>query len=89
MSFLIDHYPAEITLMVRVKFYQVVHSREVLRIENEDLLTSIDSHFHDVRVGNEWRTYFSCDRPRLSLVKYLPRKEKIGFCLKMGQGYAI
>ena len=85
--FLIDHYPAEIS---DEGSNQVLSSGsftgKVLRIENEDLLASIDSHFHDVREGNDIEDLILvADRPRLSLVKYLPKEGgNIGFLFENG-----
>ena len=50
---IIDHFPAEVS---DEDSNQVLSAGsftgKVLRIQNEDLLTSIDSHFHDDREGN-------------------------------------
>ena len=87
VPFLIDHYPAE---MSDEGSNQVLSAGsftgKVLRIENEDLLTSIDSHFHDVREGNDIEdVILVADRPRLSLVKYLPKEGgNIGFLFENG-----
>ena len=87
VPFLIDHYPAE---MSDEGLNQVLSAGsftgKVLRIENEDLLASIDSHFHDVREGNDIEdVILVADRPRLSLVKYLPKEGgNIGFLFENG-----
>jgi hypothetical protein len=87
VPFLIDHYPAEIS---DEESNQVLSAGsftgKVLRIENENLFTSIDSHFHDVRVGNEIEdVILVADRPRLSLVKYLPKvRGAVGFLFENG-----
>ena len=87
MPFLIDHYPAEI---IEGASSQVVSpgsfKGKVLRIETEDILTSIDSHFHDILVGREIENVIIvADRPRLSLVEYLPKEGKdIGFLFENG-----
>ena len=85
--FLIDHYPAEMTNERTNKVLSAgSFTGKVLRIENEDLLKSIDTHFHDVRVGNEIQNVILvAERPRLSLVKYLPTEGRdIGFLFENG-----
>ena len=49
-------------------------------------MTSIDSHFHDILVGREIENVIIvADRPRLSLVEYLPKEGKdIGFLFENG-----
>ena len=85
--FLIDHYPAVVS---DEDSNQVLSAGsftgKVLRIQNEDLLTSIDSHFHDDREGNNIQdVIIVADRPRLSLVKYLPNEGgNIGFLFENG-----
>jgi len=85
--FLIDHYPSEIN----EEFSDQVlspgsFSGEVMRIENDDVLDSIESHFHDVHFANELvGVVLVAERPRLSLVKYLPEKKGgVGFLFERG-----
>ena len=85
--FLIDHFRAEVS---DEDSNQVLSAGsftgKVLRIQNEDLLTSIDSHFHDDREGNNIEgVIIVADRPRLSLIKYLPNEGgNIGFLFENG-----
>lgn len=85
--FLIDHYPAEMSDEGSNRVLSAgSFSGKVLRIENGDLLSSIDSHFHDFREGNDIQdVILVADRPRLSLVKYLPKEGgNIGFLFENG-----
>ena len=85
--FLIDHYPAEISGEGSNQVLSAgSFTGKVLRIEDEDLSTSIDSHFHDILQGNDiGDVILVADRPRLSLVKYLPNEEgNIGFLFESG-----
>ena len=85
--FLIDHYPAEMSDQGSNRVLSAgSFSGKVLRVENEDLLSSIDSHFHDVREGNDIQgIILVADRPRLSLIKYLPKEgSNIGFLFENG-----
>jgi hypothetical protein len=71
--FLIDHYPSE---MQGADSDRVLSpgsfTGKIMRIEKDDVVDSIDSHFHDVRLGNELvDIVLVADRPRLSLVKHL------------------
>lgn len=85
--FLIDHYPAEISDNGSNEILSAgSFSGKVLRIQKENLLESIDSHFYDLREGNNIQdVIIVADRPRLSLVKYLPKEGvNVGFLFKNG-----
>jgi len=85
--FLIDHYPSE---MRDASSNQVLSAGsfagKVMRIEKDLVFHSIDSHFHDIREGNELvGVVLVADRPRLSLVKHLPDEEgMVGFLFEAG-----
>ncbi len=85
--FLIDHFPSEIG---KYESSQVLSpgafSGTIIRIEDDDAIDSIDSHFHDLHLTNEQMDIIIvANRPRLSLAKYLPSKSgRVGFLFENG-----
>ncbi|MEE2759012.1 MAG: PEP/pyruvate-binding domain-containing protein [Candidatus Thermoplasmatota archaeon] len=82
-SFLIDHYPSEMQgADSEGVLSQGSFTGKIMRIERDDVVDSIDSHFHDVRLGEGMvDVVLVADRPRLSLVKHLPAEGGTMGCL--------
>ena len=85
--FLIDHYPSEMNgVGSDLVLSPGSFTGKIMRIEKDDVADSIDSHFHDVRLGEELDdVILVADRPRLSLAKHLPDEGgKMGFLFESG-----